>query len=140
MTLVKHNYKAVNDLFDEFFNHFPVVRGREIGWNVPAVNIHETKDDYQVELVAPGLKKEDFKVSLEKGILTTSYEKKTETDNKDLKTHRKEFAFTGFKRSFIVDDKINTDAIEAKYDNGILKLTLPKKEEVKSLPKEIAIA
>jgi HSP20 family protein len=139
MTLVKHNYKAVNDLFDEFFNHFPV-RGREIGWNVPAVNIHETKDDYQLELVAPGLKKEDFKVSLEKGILTISFEKKTETENKDYKTHRKEFAFTSFKRSFSVDDKINADAIQAKYDNGILKLSLPKKEEVKSLPKEIAIA
>jgi HSP20 family protein len=140
MTLVKHNYKAVNDLFDEFFNHFPVVRGKEIGWNAPAVNIHETKDDYQLELVAPGLTKEDFKVTLEKGILTISFEKKTETDNKEYKTHRKEFAFTSFKRSFSVDDKINTEAIEARYDNGILKLSLPKKEEVKSLPKEIAIA
>src|SRR4030095_5009128 len=140
MTLVKHNYKAVNDLFDEFFNHFPVVRGKEIGWNSPAVNIHETKDDYQLELVAPGLTKEDFKVTLEKGILTISFEKKTETDNKEYKTHRKEFAFTSFKRSFSVDDKINTEAIEARYDNGILKLSLPKKEEVKSLPKEIAIA
>jgi len=79
-------------------------------------------------------------VSLEKGILTISFEKKTETDNKEYKTHRKEFAFTSFKRSFSVDDKINTEAIEAKYDNGILKLSLPKKEEVKSLPKEIAIA
>src|SRR3954453_14457224 len=117
MTLIKHNYKAVNDLLDEFLNHFPIVRGREIGWNVPAVNIHETKDDYQLELVAPGLQKGDFKVSLEKGILTISFERKTETDNKDLKTHRKEFAFTSFKRSFVVDDKINSDAIQAKYDN-----------------------
>jgi HSP20 family protein len=86
------------------------------------------------------LNKEDFKVSLEKGILTISFEKKTETNNKDYKTHRKEFAFTSFKRNFSVDDKINTEAIQAKYDNGILKLLLPKKEEVKSLPKEITIA
>jgi HSP20 family protein len=140
MTLVKHNYNPVNDLFDGFFNHFPVVKGREFGWNVPAVNIHETKDDYQLELVAPGLKKEDFKVSVEKGILTISFEKKTEANNKEYKTHRKEFTVSSFKRSFNVDDKINTEAIQAKYDNGILKLSLPKKEEVKSLTKEIAIA
>jgi HSP20 family protein len=140
MTLVKHNYKPVDDLFDEFFHHFPVVRGRELDGNAPAVNIYETKDDYQLELVAPGLNKEDFKLNLEKGILTISFEKKAETDSKDYKTHRREFTFNSFKRSFSVDDKINSDAIQAKYDNGILKLTLPKKEEVKSLPKEIAIA
>src|SRR3954471_15146767 len=110
MTLIKHNYKAVNDLLDEFLNHFPIVRGRETGWNVPAVNIHETKDDYQLELVAPGLNKEDFKISLEKGLLTISYEKKTETENKDQKTHRREFSVTSFKRSFSVDDKIITEA------------------------------
>ncbi|HXL56214.1 MAG TPA: Hsp20/alpha crystallin family protein, partial [Chitinophagaceae bacterium] len=113
---------------------------KETSLNVPAVNIYETNDSYHLELAAPGLKKEDFKVSLEKGLLIISYEKKTETENKDLKTHRREFKVTSFKRSFAVDDKINTDGIEAKYENGLLKLYLPKKEEVKSSPKQIEIA
>lgn len=139
MTLVKHNYKTVNDLFDDFFNHFPATV-KETSWNVPAVNIYETNDSYHLELAAPGLNKEDFKIGLEKGLLTISYEKKTETENKDHKTHRREFKVTSFKRSFTADDKINTDGIEAKYENGLLKLYLPKKEEVKSSPKEIAIA
>lgn len=137
MTLTKHNYRTVNDLFDEFFR--PNVWGKEAGLTVPPVNIHETSDSYHVELVAPGLNKEDFKVNLEKGLLTISCEKKTEGENKDYKTHRKEFSFSSFKRSFSVDDKINVEGIQAKYENGVLKLLLPKKEEVKVQPKEIAI-
>lgn len=137
MTLVKHNYRNLNNLFDEFFNAVPANFNR--GLNVPPVNIHETENDYQLELVAPGLNKEDFKVSVEKGLLTISFEKKTETEQKEVKTHRKEFSVTNFKRSFSVDDKINVEAIEAKYENGLLKLTLPKKEEVKVSPKQIAI-
>jgi HSP20 family protein len=139
MTLVKQNYKTVNDLFDEFFGHLPAAWEKETGRNVPPVNIHETNDAYNLELVVPGLRKEDFKVSLEKGLLTISYEKKTENENKEYKTHRREFNVTSFKRSFVVDDKINADNIEAKYDNGVLKLFLPKKEEVKVSPKEISI-
>ncbi|QEC66096.1 Hsp20/alpha crystallin family protein [Panacibacter ginsenosidivorans] len=137
MTLTKHNYRNVNDLFDEFFR--PNVWGKETGLTVPPVNIHETNDSYHVELVAPGLNKEDFKVNLEKGLLTISYEKKAESENKDYKTHRKEFSVTSFKRSFSVDDKINAEGIQAKYENGVLKLLLPKKEEIKVQPKEIAI-
>ena len=135
MTLAKSNYRTVNDLFDEFF--------RPAAWNtnlnVPPVNIHENNDAYHLEVSAPGLNKEDFKVNLEKGLLTISYEKKVEAENKDYKTHRKEFSISGFKRSFTVDEKINADGIEAKYENGVLKLLLPKKEEIKVQPKEIAI-
>ncbi len=137
MTLVKHNYKNLNNLFDEFFNTLPSTWGRDM--NVPPVNISETPETYELELVAPGLKKEDFKVNLEKGMLTISYEKKTETEEKNQKTHRKEFSVSSFKRSFSVDDNIKADGIEAKYENGLLKITLPKKEEVKALPKEISI-
>ena len=137
MTLTKHNYRTVNDLFDEFFR--PNAWSKETGLAVPPVNIHEANDSYQVELVAPGLNKEDFKVNLEKGLLTITYEKKTEAENKGYKTHRKEFSFSSFKRSFSVDDKINAEGVQAKYENGVLKLLLPKKEEVKVQPKEIAI-
>jgi HSP20 family protein len=139
MTLVKHNFKTFNDLFDEFFTQLPSAQRNGSALNVPPVNVHETNDAYHVEVIAPGLQKEDFKVSVEKGLLTISYEKQTETENKDFKTHRREFSARSFKRSFSVDDKINADAIEAKYENGVLKLLLPKKEEVKVSPKEIAI-
>ena len=139
MTLVKRNYRTFDNLFEELFNNIPAAWGKEAGWNVPPVNIHETEDAYHLELVAPGLAKEDFKVNLEKGLLTISFEKKNEAENKEYKTHRREFSATSFKRSFTVDDKVNAEAIQAKYDNGVLKLFLPKKEEVKALPKEITI-
>ena len=141
MTLVRNNYRTANNLFDELLNNFPATWEKGAGLNLPATNIHETADAFHLELVAPGLKKEDFKISLEKGLLTISYEKKneSETENKDYKTHRREFNFTSFKRSFSVDEKINAEAIEAKYNDGVLKLLLPKKEEVKALPKEIEI-
>ena len=139
-TLVKRNYRTFDNLFDELFSNLPATVGKEFGWNNPPVNIHENKDGFHLELVAPGLKKEDFKVNIENGLLTVGYEKKSEAENNnDYKTHRREFNFTSFKRSFRVDDVINTESIQARYEEGVLKVYLPKKEEVKVLPKEINI-
>jgi HSP20 family protein len=137
MTLVKHNYRNLDNLFEDFFA-FPA--NQAVNRTTPAVNIHESADGYQVDLVAPGLNKSDFKVNLEKGLLTISYEKKTEQEQKDHKVHRREFSVNSFKRSFTIDEQIDVEGIQAKYENGILQLVLPKKEEVKVLPKEIAIA
>lgn len=137
MSLVKRDYKNLNTLFDDFFNTLPTVWGKEL--NVPPVNIHETNDAYHVEMAAPGLKKEDFKINVENGMLTVSYEKKTESESKDYKTHRREYSISSFSRSFTLDDNINADGIQAKYEDGVLKLLLPKKEEVKVTPKEITI-
>jgi HSP20 family protein len=140
-TLVKRNYRTIDNLFDDIFSNLPASWGKELGLTTPPVNIHENEEGFHLELVAPGLKKEDFKVNFDKGLLSISYEKKSEneTENKDYKTHRREFNFTSFKRSFRVDDVINADAIQARYEDGVLKLYLPKKEEVKALPKEISI-
>ncbi|SKA10323.1 Hsp20/alpha crystallin family protein [Sediminibacterium ginsengisoli] len=140
MTLVKQN-AAFGNLFDELFNNIPAAWGKEAqnAFASPATNIHETTDGYHLELNVPGRNKEDFAVNVDKGLLTISYEKKEEAENKDYKTVRKEFTFRSFKRSFTIDDKINTEAIQAKYENGILKLYLPKKEEVKVAPKQISI-
>ena len=137
MTLVKHNYRNLNNLFDEFFNTVPATWNN--GLSVPAVNIHESGDAFQLELQAPGLNKEDFKTNVEKGLLTISYEQKAEATNNDVKIYRKEFTTRSFKRTFSLDEKVNADAITAKYDAGVLKLELPKKEEVKVQPKQIAI-
>ena len=141
MTLVKNNPVYFGNLFDELFNQFPANWGKDAqsGFTSVPANIHETKDGYHVEISAPGRNKEDFKVSLENGLLSISFEKKEETENKDFKTIRKEFSFRSFKRSFSLDEKINTAGIQAKYENGVLKLYLPKKEEVTVTPQQIAI-
>lgn len=107
--------------------------------NFPSVNIVETNDDYQLELNVPGRNKDDFKITIDKNILTVSFERKEEEKDENKKVIKREFITQSFKRSFTLDEKINADEIDAKYENGLLLLTLPKKEEVKALPKEIAI-
>ena len=142
MTLVKHaNPRYINDLFDEVFKGIPASWGNDSGAGAifPAVNIHETAEAYNLELNAAGLSKEDIKVNAENDLLTISYDRKEETERKDGKTIRKEFSHRSFKRSFSLDEKIDVDAISARYEDGILKLTLPKKEEVKLSPKQISI-
>ena len=138
MTLVKQNFRNLNNIFDEFFNANNNWN-KEFNLNVPPVNVHENEEGYHVEVVAPGLVKEDFKVQLEKGLLTISYEKKNAEEDKTYKTHRREFSTASFKRTFTVDEKIDAENIKAKYENGVLQLILPKKEEVKIAPKEITI-
>lgn len=142
MTLVNFNNRPANrvfsSVFDDLFNQLPV------GWkdsslHFPPVNIHETQDAYHVELSAPGLAKEDFQVKVEEGLLTISFEKKEETKDETYKTIRREFTQRSFKRSFTVDELIDVDNIQAKYEQGVLKLHLPKKEQPKASVKQINI-
>ena len=143
MTLVKVNNRPFGNLFNDLLNEFPSAArsfGQEI-FALPQTNIHETPEAYHLELNVPGRTKEDFKIQVEQGLLTVSFEKKEETAaSDDYKTIRREFEFKSFKRSFSVDDKIAVDGIQAKYDNGVLKLLLPKKEESKQSAKQINVA
>lgn len=145
MTLVKVNSplsKTFDGLFNELFNEFPATFGktmREDVLNFPPVNITEKADQYYLELLAPGMEKTDFTVKLENNTLTISAEKKEEKNESTDKLIRREFSYKGFKRSFTVDEKIDAAGISAKYENGILKLELPKKAEVKNPGKEITI-
>ena len=146
MTNVKMNYplsKSLNGFVNEFFNEFPTAVGktvREDLLNNPPVNIEETPDDYLVSILAPGYQKSDFKVSLENHLLTISSEKREEEIAEGNKLIRKEFSQRSFKRSFTINEKIEADSITAKYDNGILYLTLPKRETAKAFSKDIEIA
>jgi len=145
MTVFKFNQpinRTFNGLVEDIINELPTAFGKSFRENVlvPLVNIKETKEGYDLELVAPGRNKEDFKINLEKNILTISSEGTSQEMNTEDKQIRKEFNFQPFKRSFTVDDKIASDKIEAKYENGLLKLHLPKNEEVKSTVKEITIS
>ena len=126
-------------IFDELFNSYPANVENGSSKTVAPVNISEDETGFHLELNVPGRNKEDFKLNIENGVLSISYDKKDEAENKALKSVRKEFSFSSFKRSFSLDEKINTEAIEAKYDNGILKVYLPKKEEVKITPKQISV-
>ncbi len=135
------NHKNFSFILDELFTSLPqtLVRESKATSQIPPANINETNDGYHLELLVPGRNKEDFKVSIEKDLLTVSFENKSEAENKDFKTIRKEFGFPNFSRSFHLDEKVNADGILAKYENGVLKFFLPKKEEVKVSPKQIAI-
>jgi len=131
-------HRTFNSFFDEFLNEFPAKFENRL--NVPPVNIHETDNNYELELSVPGRKKEDFKISLENGLLTIGFERKEENAPEGRnKTIRREFAYESFKRSFTLDDKIDINNIKASYENGILQLVLPKKEEAKPVKKEISI-
>jgi HSP20 family protein len=141
MTLVKTNYRPANgfgNLLNEFFTDFPAVLEKS-GINFPPTNIVETAEGYHLELNVPGRNKEDFKVTIENGLLVISYEKKEEVNQEGVKSIRKEFDFQSFKRSFNLDDKIASGDIQAKYENGLLKLFLPKKPEVKETAKQVTI-
>ena len=99
--------------------------------NIPAVNITEQKDDFRVELAVPGMKKDDFQVDMDGNLLTISCETKETKEEKEAKYTRKEYNYSSFSRSFTLPEEVNRDKVEARYENGILKLVLPKKEEAK---------
>ena len=147
MTHVKFNNRnydrTFNNMVDELFNGLPVLFNE--GYNsltkqgyVP-VNIKENEAGYSVDVVAPGFEKTDFKVNLDNNILTISAEKKTEEKSETEKQIRREYSYKSFKRSFTIDEKIDATAIEASYVNGVLRLNLPKKTEVREAAKEITI-
>lgn len=114
----------------------------EMGFTMPSVNVKETETNYEIEMAVPGLKKEDFKINIDRNILTISSESQTENEEKDEKKNytRREFNYQSFTRSFTMpSDIVDVEHIEAKYDNGILKLAVPKRENAKKEVKTIEI-
>ncbi len=147
MTQVKFSRRpfegSISNFVDELFTELPAFintgyKQSEKKGFVP-VNIHETDKSYNLEVVAPGFEKADFKVNLDQDILTISAERKNEVKEENGKEIRKEYSYRSFKRSFTLDEKIDATNIEAKYVNGILTLNLPRKETVKGSAKEISI-
>lgn len=122
--------------FDDFFKPWNEWFGNEGGiWSramtVPPVNITENKDDYLVSLAVPGMKKDDFKIDVDGNMLTISSEKEETKEETDKRFTRKEYNYSSFSRSFTLPDEVNKERIEAKYEDGVLKLILPRKEEAK---------
>ncbi|NBC82543.1 MAG: Hsp20 family protein [Bacteroidetes bacterium] len=147
MLLARRNSDWMPGIFDEFFGNTwdnfltPANRTQT---SVPAVNVKEDNDKFHVEVAAPGMNKDDFKVHLENNVLTISSEKEIRDEDKDEQGNytRREFSYTSFKRSFTLpENQIDVDNIKANYKDGVLSLALPKKEEAKVKPvKEISIS
>ncbi|HEX7367864.1 MAG TPA: Hsp20/alpha crystallin family protein [Pelobium sp.] len=144
MTLVKFNdqkrangYSTFNELFDSLFTDGYLAP--KTSHNVPAANVSETEGAYTLDLAAPGLKKEDFKIALDKDVLTVSAEVKTESNEEGKKFNKREFSYAAFSRSFTLPDLVDHSKIEASYNNGVLQVTIPKKEEAKILSRQIEI-
>lgn len=150
MTLItKRPTSTMPGFFDSFLlkdmlelPEFSANRSRDF---IPAVNIKENNKIVELEMAVPGRKKEDFSVEMEKEVLTISSQVNEEKDNKEEvkeeKYHLREFGTPSFKRSFrLPENLIDAEKIEASYSNGILKLSLPKKKEVKIQPKQIKVS
>jgi HSP20 family protein len=145
MTLVKFNNGQKNYGVNPFFNDVfdTILNDRLLGdklvSKVPAVNIAETENEFHIELAVPGLKKEDFKINLEKNVLSVSTEKKTENAEEGKKFSKRENNYTSFVRSFTLPETVDHANIQAEYTDGILKLNVAKKEEAKIQTREIAV-
>ncbi len=125
------------DLFD--FNVNNAFRG--LAKKMPSVNITETDREFKIELAAPGLEKNDFKVEVDKNLLTISSEKEEEKKEEDKNFYRREFSYNSFSRSFTLPENVLCDKIDAKYENGILNISIQKKEVAFSKPaKEIKVS
>jgi HSP20 family protein len=145
MTLVKFNndkkvngYSTFNELFDSFLKDSYV--GDKVISKVPAVNVSETESHYYLELAAPGMKKDDFKISLDKDVLKIVADVKSKEATEDKKLNRQEFNYGSFVRSFNLPDLIDHSKIEATYVDGILNISIAKKEEAKFLTRDIVIS
>lgn len=134
--------KSFNNLMNDFLIDFPSLyresKTPSVGQSAP-VNIKETEENYRLDIIAPGFQKEDFKIDLEKNLLSISAERKVEEASKDEKQIRREYEFKSFKRTFTIDEKIDAEKIDAKYKSGVLTLNLAKKMDVKAPAKQITI-
>ena len=143
MTLVKRNGSLLNTLpvlFDDFFNrdmfNWTNSNFSDTNTTIPGVNIKETAENYVVEVAAPGMSKKDFKVELDGNSLTISSEKSHQKEESEVERYaRKEFSYQSFQRTFTLQKEVvDIEKIQAKYENGLLHLLIPKKEEAKQKP------
>jgi HSP20 family protein len=141
MSIIRFNRpNALSDVFQNFFDSDFVDIFSRRGID-PLANILENPDSFELQLAAPGMKKDDFKIHLENSVLTISSEVEDQKEEETKNYTRKEFHYSSFSRSFNLPKTIDLDKIKADYDNGILKVILPKKDEARvDIRKEIKIS
>ena len=140
----KRDHRGLYDPWRDFLdvgNIFPTDFIRRSQSSLPAVNISEDEKGFCVDIVAPGFKKDDFKINVEDDMLTISAEAKNETKEEDSKKQysRREYTYSSFTRSFKLPENAKDDNISAAFNDGILKLTIPKSEEQVKTTKEIHV-
>ncbi len=146
MSLVKFNTARpttdpFNAIFNDFFEGeiFPRKTNGMRNSSLPAANIKEAENAYHVELAAPGMKKDDFKIELDENLLTIRTEKTEEHNEENERYTKREFNYTSFVRSFRLPEEVNQEEISASYENGILRLSIPKLAEAKKNKREISV-
>ncbi len=132
-------------IFSDFFQTDPFFRPgwleREFGKTMPSANIKENDKDYQIDLIAPGFKKDEFTIDLDEDMVTISAEKKEEKTTEKERYTRKEYSYNSFSRAFSLPKNANQEKMVAKYEDGVLHLTLPKRAEAKeNAKKKVAIS
>jgi len=144
MTLVKFKKpgNSFPTIFDEFMKDFWTDIPGDSGSAgfLPSTNVWEEDNKYNIELSAPGFNKEDIKVEVGNKVMTISGEHKAENEKEEKNYTRKEFSYGSFKRTFTLPENVNADNINAKYENGILKLAIPKKETEVKAAKQIEVS
>lgn len=141
MTLIRYKnspIKNFDQLWNQWLNHFPSVETTHNS-AVTATNVTETTDAYNMQFIVPGRKKEDFKIEVAEGMLTIEAFQQNIDEQTDEKVIRKEFELVAFKRSFLVDESIEASKIEAKYEQGVLLIKLPKKARTATLAQQISV-
>lgn len=142
MTIIRKEPSTMptfSNFFDDFLGKdlfsWSQLNNSQTGTTIPAVNVKESDENFQLELAAPGLKKEDFKVEINNNVLSISCEQRTEKEEKEGERYsRREFSYQAFKRAFTLPSSVDTEHIAARYEDGLLHLTLPKREEAKVKP------
>lgn len=139
MNLIKRNTVPFPSIIDELLKPDWLGGMQNFNANIPAVNIKETDTNFGIELAAPGKTKEDFNIEIDHNVLTISSEEKTEKEENDNqgKYTRKEFSYSSFRRAFTLPESVNAESINATYENGVLHVTLPKREEALPKPKRM---
>ncbi|MHA6248222.1 Hsp20/alpha crystallin family protein [Pontibacter sp. CAU 1760] len=132
-------FADVDRMFDNDMFLMPMPWKRMSERSVPAVNIKDNQKEYQIEIAAPGMKKEDFNVDMENGRLTISSHKEEEKNEDKENYHRREYNYSSFSRSFNLPENVKPEDVKAQYTDGILRLTVPKKEEQEKPKKRIKI-
>lgn len=120
-------FTSMGNMFENFFNN-DFFKGFTTGTSIPAVNIYEDDEGFDMEVAAPTFSKEDFQLDYDAGVLTISGEKKEAAEKKDRRVTKREFDYTSFKRSFTLPNSVDPDKISAKYSEGVLHIRLSKKE------------
>lgn len=146
MTLVKFNadkrnsgslLPGFNDVFDSILND--TFFSDRMTSRVPAANISESEDHFHVELAAPGLKKEDFKINLDRNVMNIAVERQNEQHDDQKNYSKREYSYSSWVRSFTLPESANAEQIEAAYTDGILKIDIAKREEAKAVRRQIEI-